>query len=85
MVCAGVVVGDYRPTLHGIGDEALIDDTLGDPDFGAAYGCVYIAACDFPFEAHIVWRIFVNLWSAIFGGFFGVDHCGQHIVIHIHQ
>ena len=85
MVRAGVVVGDNRPALHRVGDEALVDDALRHAHFCAACRSVYVAAADFPFEADVVRGGVVDLGRAIEGCEFGVDGGGQHIVVHFHH
>ena len=85
MIGAGVVVGDYRPAFHRVGDEALIDYALRHLHFGACGGGVNIAARYFPLEAHVVGRVVVDLRRSVLGGGFGVHGGGQHVVVHFYQ
>ena len=82
LVGAGVEVRHDAARLHGVGDEALVDDALGDADFGARRRRVEIAAADFPLEGDVVGRVFVNLRRAVLDAGFHVDDGVEDVVIH---
>ena len=85
MVGARVVVGDNRPTLHGVGDESLVDDTLRYAHLGLARGLVDVSAADLPLEAFVVGHLVVYQRRAVLRGLLGVRHGVQRLVVHVHE
>ena len=85
LVGTRVEVGDDRAALHGVGDEALVDDSLRDADLGIAGCLIDVAAADLPFEADVVLDLVVHQRRAILGGLLGVGYGVQRLVLHVHE
>ena len=85
MVGARVVVGDDRPALHGVGDQALVDNALRYAHLGVTGGLVDVTTADLPLEAFIVCDLVVYQRRAVPGGLLGVRHGVQRLVLHVDE
>ena len=85
LVGAPVVVGYYSAALHGVGDQALVDDALAYRHFGLARRRLDVAAPYLPFPGDVIGGLGVELGRTAPGGLLCVHHGGQGLIVHIHH
>ena len=81
-----IVACQRAARFHRGGNEALVNYLLFNGDFSTAkcsIGCVLVAAI--PRHADVVRRVLVQLGCARLGGFFGINHHWQRLVINLDQ
>ena len=80
------ILHDAAARFHRRRDQALIDQRLLNDYIGLTQRLIdraLIAAC--PFHDDVIGRILVKLRRARFGGFFGIDHHRQRLIIDFDQ
>ncbi len=82
LVGARVVPADVAACLHGVGDEALVDDALFDDDFGAIDRGVRAGlVADRPLEHDVVRGVLVELRRTGLHGLLGIDDGGERLPV----
>ena len=88
LVARSVVAADGRARLHGVGDEAVVDQVELGHVRGVGKGRVHRAlVANGPLVAVVVGRDVVQCGAshAAGRGIGHADHGGQHVVVHLHQ
>ena len=88
LVARSVVAADGRARLHGVGDEAVVDQVeLGDVRGAGKRGIDSALVADGPLVAVVVGGDVVQgrAGHTASRGIGHADHGGQHVVVHLHQ
>ena len=85
MVGTGIEVRHYAAWLHSIGNQALVDNSLGNTDIRSGARSIEVASANFPLERDVVGRIVMYLSHAVLHAGFHIDDCIENFVVDLNQ
>jgi hypothetical protein len=85
ITAARIILGDHPARLDGVGDQALINDTLFDHHLCFPEGFVHIAPSDSPHEGGVIGNFIMELGCSRLNRLLGVHHHRQRLVVDLDQ
>ena len=83
LIGVGIILGNYRPRLHGIRDQALSDCAQFNHRVGSSKSGVHVASRGLPNESPIVLPGLVEDWGVVAQSSLGISDCRQWLVVHL--